>query len=223
MTLRTLKRTARKIGNRLGLIGDSAPMEMAEDYYDTAFSRRPEYHVPFYKSWYYPTWVLIIDRLRRYGCRKILDVGCGPGQFGELVADSDFESYTGIDFSTVAISMAQKRTPQLCFKVADVLKPETYAGLDFNAIVCMEVLEHIENDLGVLSCFPAGIRCLVTVPNFPWKSHVRHFENEESVAQRYGRFFEPSTVTRIKGMRSDTEQFFLLDGVRNSVVQNASN
>jgi SAM-dependent methyltransferase len=222
MTLRTLKRTARKIGNRLGILGGpTQAMEMSEAYYDSAFSRMPEYHVPFYKSWYYPTWLLIIDRLRRYGCRKILDVGCGPGQFSELVADSNFESYTGLDFSTVAIEMAQKRTPQLTFKVADVARPETYRNLDFNAIVCMEVLEHIEDDLGVLSCFPAGTRCLITVPNFPWQSHVRHFESEESVSRRYEKFFEDLCVTRIKGMRNESEQFYLLDGVRNAFVGDA--
>jgi SAM-dependent methyltransferase len=222
MTLRTIKRTARKIGSRLGILGGpNQPMEMAEDYYDSAFSRMPEYHVPFYKSWYYPTWLLIVDRLRRYGCRKILDVGCGPGQFSELVADSDFESYTGLDFSTVAIEMARKRTPQLNFQVADVLKPETYAGLDFDAIICMEVLEHIEDDLGVLSCFPTGTRCLITVPNFPWQSHVRHFESEESVSARYEKFFEDLCVTRIKGMRNESEQFYLLDGVRNAFVRDA--
>lgn len=220
MTMRVIKRAARKIGKRLGFLNtEFQPTEMAEDYYDSAFSRDPQYHVPFYKSPYYPTWTLVVDRLRRYGCKKILDVGCGPGQFAEVVADSGFDSYLGLDFSTVAIKMAQAKNPQLRFQVADVTKPSTYESLDFDSIVCMEVLEHIDNDLAVVSCYPAGIRCLVTVPNFPWKSHVRHFETAESVSLRYSDYFDDCSVTRIKGTRSKDEQFFLLDGVRNQVVQ----
>jgi SAM-dependent methyltransferase len=219
MTLRTLKRAVRRIGNRLGLREQQAkPSEASEAYYDAAFSNDPHYHVPFYKSSYYPTWAVVIDRLRRYGCRKILDVGCGPGQFAEVVADAGFTSYSGLDFSTVAIDMAQQRTPQFDFQVADVCRPDSYAGRDFDAIVCMEVLEHIEDDYAVVSCFPAGTRCLMTVPNFPWRSHVRHFESEQSVTRRYASFFDEFSVTRLKGMRNETEQFYLIDGVRNSAV-----
>ena len=83
----------------------------------------------------------------------------------------------------------------------------------------MEVLEHIQEDLAVLSCFPQGTRCLLTVPNFPWRSHVRHFDSEASVSHRYGEFFQHLSVTRIKGVRTDQEQFYLLDGARNAIVR----
>jgi SAM-dependent methyltransferase len=191
-------------------------------YYDAAFHKEPNFQVPFYKSSYYPTWLVVVDRLHRYGCNSILDVGCGPGQFAALIEDAGFSSYTGLDFSSVAIQMAQARTPGFQFRAGDVRQKTTYEGLTFDAIVCMEVLEHIEEDLAVLSCFPPGTRCLMTVPNFPWRSHVRHFESEEAVRHRYGEFFQELTVTRLKGVRTDTEQFYLLDGVRNKIVREAS-
>ena len=125
-----------------------------------------------------------------------------------------FARYTGLDFSSVAVEMAQARTRRSRFRVGDVRKPDTYEGLDYDAVICMEVLEHIEEDLAVLSCFRAGTRCLLTVPNFPWRSHVRHFDSEASVSQRYGEFFDQFLVTRIKGVRTDQEQFYLIDGVR---------
>ena len=108
---------------------------MPDVYYDDAFHRDSEFQVPFYKSSYYPTWLIIIDRLRRYGCRAILDVGCGPGQFAALVEDSGFHSYTGLDFSSVAIEMAQARTRRSHFKVGDVRRVETYDGLEFGLLV----------------------------------------------------------------------------------------
>jgi SAM-dependent methyltransferase len=219
-----LRRVARRLGSHSGRGTEHASAankgtEKSDVYYDDAFHRNTKFQVPFYKSSYYPTWMVIVDRLRAYGCEAILDIGCGPGQFAALVEDCGFRSYTGVDFSSVAIEMAQARTRRSRFKVGDVRRPDTYEGLDYDAVVCMEVLEHVEEDLAVLSCFPAGTRCLLTVPNFPWRSHVRHFDSEAAVAQRYGRFFQQFLVTRIKGVRTDEEQFYLLDGVRSGVVQ----
>ncbi len=194
---------------------------MPSVYYDGAFQDDPHFQVPFYKSPYYGTWLVVVDRLRRYGCKSVLDVGCGPGQFAALVEDSGFCSYSGLDFSAVAVQMAKERAPRFLFRTGDVREPATYDGLEFDAVVCMEVLEHIEEDLSVLSCFPAGKRCLMTVPNFPWRSHVRHFDSEEAVIRRYAAFFSDYSVTRLKGVRNDTNQFYLLDGIRNALVAGA--
>ena len=194
---------------------------MPDSYYDTAFQTNSRFHVPFYNSSYYGTWLVIVDRLRRYGCERVLDVGCGPGQFASLIDDSGFADYTGIDFSRAATDIARQRAPRFQFRTGDVRDPSVYAGLEFDAIVCTEVLEHIEDDLAVISCFPTGTRCLMTVPNFPWRSHVRHFETAESVTTRYGSFFDGMSVTRLKGAGNETDQFYLMDGVRNHASSNS--
>ena len=193
--------------------------EMPSFYYDEAFSRKPDFQVPFYKAAYYPTWLLVVDRLRRYGCERILDVGCGPGQFAQLCDDWAFESYVGLDFSPLALDLARAKAPRFVFRQGDIRDRATYEGLDFNAIVCMEVLEHVEDDGAVISCFPAGVRCLMTVPNFPYRSHVRHFEREQAVTARYRDYFAEFSVRRLKGVRADTEQFFLIDGVRSGSIR----
>jgi SAM-dependent methyltransferase len=225
MPLRSFRSTFGRLVNSLGLrsgSGQSAQVislageEMAEAYYDAAFQNNPRFHLPFYRTSYYPTWLVIVDRLRRYGCERILDVGCGPGQFASLIKDSGFSSYIGIDFSQAATDMARQRTPSFEFRTGDVRDPAVYAGLEFDAIVCTEVLEHVKEDDAVLSCFPEGTRCLMTVPNFPWRSHVRHFDTADSASRRYGGFFDGLSVTRLKGAANETDQFFLLDGVRNS-------
>jgi len=227
--VKKLNRLIRRIGARLRSSSQRATVpsgpvpgrEMPSFYYDEAFNNNPDFQVPFYRSSYYPTWLVVVDRLRRYGRKKILDVGCGPGQFAALCDDCGFPSYTGLDFSSVALDKARARTPRFQFRTADIREPATYEGLDFDAIVCMEVLEHLENDAAVLSCFPAGMRCLMTVPNFPYRSHVRHFDTEQAVIDRYQPFFGEVSVLRLKGVRDDTEQFFLIDGVRNSFTAGA--
>jgi SAM-dependent methyltransferase len=230
MNLKELKRAARRVGSRLGLtsaakrndLASATGVEMPGFYYDDAFTKDANFQVPFYKSPYYPTWTVVVDRLRRYGCQHLLDVGCGPGQFAALIHDSGFQSYTGIDFSNVAVQMARQRTPHFRFHTGDVRLPATYEGFDCDAVICMEVLEHIEDDFAVLSCFPAGSRCLLTVPNFPWRSHVRHFKSEQAVLVRYGEFFTDFSVTRLKGVRMETDQFYLMDGIRNSITPGTS-
>lgn len=218
MILKLVKRSVRRI--RRGL---AAPVraggpgkELAASWYDDVFKRAQHYHQPFYQSAYYPTWTVIADRLQRYGAKRILDVGCGPGQFAQMLQDWGFERYTGIDFSPQAIEIAQALVPGYEFRVADARSLDSYQGIEYDAIVCTEVLEHIEDDFGVLSCFAQGTPCLSTVPNFPYESHVRHFDSADAVSARYRSYFDSLTVTRLKGTRGSDEQFFLMDGLRNS-------
>lgn len=202
----------RKIGLRHG--PSESGRERGGGYYDKAFTDDKDFQVSFYKTPYYPTWVLVVERLRRHGATHIIDVGCGPGQFAAMLADSGFRSYVGFDFSEVALQMASRQAPGFDFRIADARDRASYEGLPCDAVVCMEVLEHIEDDFGVIDCFPAGARCLMTVPNFPWRSHVRHFSCEDEVVARYGDRFDDFTVTRIKGVRNHDDQFFLMDGLK---------
>jgi hypothetical protein len=69
-----------------------------------------------------------------------------------------------------------------------------------------------------LSRFRPGKRCLFSVPNFPYPSHVRYFRDAAEVIARYGPFFHNLSVTTFKSPNSGataTDLFFLADGVRN--------
>jgi 2-polyprenyl-3-methyl-5-hydroxy-6-metoxy-1,4-benzoquinol methylase len=225
--LKHLKRRVRQVGHRFNLLTDweqviatlNAPgTEMPPRYYDDVYRSEVSYHIPFYESPYYAMWSIIVDRLQRYEIKAILDIGCGTGQFAELVADWGFKKYSGVDFSAEAIRQARERVPHFAFRAADATKAKSFDGIDYDAVVCMEVLEHIDNDFALVSSIKPGARCLATVPNFPWESHVRHFSSTNEVEARYGQFFDELSITRIKGTRGPTEEFFLLDGIRKSKV-----
>jgi 2-polyprenyl-3-methyl-5-hydroxy-6-metoxy-1,4-benzoquinol methylase len=85
----------------------------------------------------------------------------------------------------------------------------------YDSVVCMEVLEHIERDRELIQRIAPGARCLCTVPNFPYKSHVRHFRNEQEVHQRYGELFHNMSVWGLAGSHREGVVYFLLDGVKN--------
>lgn len=50
---------------------------------------------------------------------KVLDVGCGPGQFTQYMMNKGF-SVKGIDFSTEMLTIAQEKVPNGTFQQADM-------------------------------------------------------------------------------------------------------
>jgi SAM-dependent methyltransferase len=187
------------------------------DWYDDDYSRYSGWREPYYRSRYCPMWAVIVDRVRRAGVQRVLEVGCGSGQLASyLIGDGHVRSYAGVDFSRQAIEIARQAAPDGTFIVGDAVDPRTYEG-DFDCIICTEVLEHLADDLRVVSLFPHGTRCLCTVPDFRYPSHLRHFTSVEAVVQRYGPAFADLDVVVFKGQghgRSQVLRYFLIDGVR---------
>lgn len=75
---------------------------------------------------------------------RVLDVGCGVGDFVEAVKfyRPDLEVY-GVDISKEAISQAKRRIKQGRFKVAEA-ENLPFKDNYFDAVACMDVLEHVE-------------------------------------------------------------------------------
>jgi trans-aconitate methyltransferase len=213
----SVRKTVRTLGHRLGLVADYPPPngECGADWYDRAYRDTEGYHAHYTQSPYYFLWMVIVDRIRRSGLRRVLEIGCGPGQMAALLIDQGIDQYVGLDFSLEAIAMAQRNVPRGRFVVGDARTSEIHAEIEHDVIICTEVLEHIEDDLQVLARFGVGKRCLCSVPNFPYESHVRHFRDAEDVAARYGGFFDSLDVMTFKSPKSPLSEYFLLDGVRN--------
>lgn len=222
MALRAIKSMIRDIGDHLGVTGGRSareiPIEEGSDWYDRMYAANTAYHCEYNRSRYYFLWTVIADRIRRGGLRKILEVGCGPGQLARLLLDQGIGGYVGLDFSATAIEMARRSNPGGEFLVDDARTSRLYREADYDAILCTEVLEHIDDDLAVVSRFPLGTRCLCTVPNFMCNSHVRCFEDASAVAGRYGRYFAGFDVLALRGTGDQGEVYFLFDGIRNELV-----
>lgn len=221
MALPMVRRALRHIGNRLGLMSNGstaapeASRELPVAWYDREYVGCEAYEGPYYASRYYFLWLLIADRIRRDGIRRVLDIGCGAGQLAALLRDQGIEDYVGLDFSKTAVDMARRQLPRGRFVVGDARTTGLYDEVDYEVIICTEVLEHIEDDLVVVARFKPSVRCICTVPNFPYVSHVRHFRDAAEVAERYRDYFRDLDVMTIAGGGSSTVQYFLFDGIRN--------
>lgn len=122
---------------------------------------------------------------------KIIDIGCGVGQFATMLFDYGFQNYEGLDFSKEAIKIAQETNPLQMdkFKVGDAFTDEIFEQ-EYDVVVMFEILEHLIKDLELLSRVKSGKRVVLSVPNFSDPNHVRYFTNIEKVKARYSKEVE---------------------------------
>ena len=174
-------------------------MVASAEYYDDVFAVSSKYQIHGSECAYVPAWNSIRSILEERKATRILDLGCGPGQFAEYLAGTGLDiDYVGIDFSSVAITEARRKCPQFSFY--EVFLPvEDYAPFgDPDVLICTEVLEHIEEDLALLSSFPSGKFLILSVPNFDSFAHFRYFLDQQEVIERFDHFFIKSSIEMVQ-------------------------
>jgi 2-polyprenyl-3-methyl-5-hydroxy-6-metoxy-1,4-benzoquinol methylase len=158
-------------------------------YYNAIFESSTSYKQGYKHSHYFPGWQKAVEWLKRSNKAdmKIMDVGCGPGQFAEMLKDNSFTSYYGFDFSEVAIDIAKKRIPEWIsqFQTADIFSSGLLESSAYDAICIFEVLEHLDNDIDCLSLIKSGTTVILSVPNFWDPAHVRIFDSVADAIARY--------------------------------------
>lgn len=94
----------------------------------------------------------LIERLRKRGAKRILDVGCGAGEPALYLAEAGF-FVTGLDVNEHAVKEARKRAtdkygfkfnpqkPQFTVGTLETIGKEDFGT--FDAVVMMEVIEHV--------------------------------------------------------------------------------
>lgn len=128
---------------------------------------------------------------------KIIELGCGSGQFANMLFDEGYTNYVGFDFSAVAVARAAELNPTRkgCFAQRDIRGMEWPP--DVELIVIFEVLEHLADDIAVIRELPKETTVTFTVPNFDSFNHVRKFDGLAAIVERYGRYFDFSRYQRI--------------------------
>lgn len=182
-------------------------MAQEAKYYDDMYADSADYAKSYRDSHYLPQWVQVEFWLRPFKDKNILDLGCGPGQFAEMLSDLEYPNYTGLDFSAMAIEKAKTRSTYP-FYTADLYE-EDLGSRGADVAICLEVLEHLDSDQEVVAKIPEGTFCIFSVPDFDDPGHVRWFRSEYQVRKRYYKLVAIEDIKFIcgiwlfKGDRSD--------------------
>jgi 2-polyprenyl-3-methyl-5-hydroxy-6-metoxy-1,4-benzoquinol methylase len=129
----------------------------------------------------------IFERIRPFCGQRILEVGCGIGNLTQFFADR--ELVVGVDMDKDHVRMIKNKfrgRKNMFFdakRIEDVNARE-YKKHGFDTILCLNVLEHIEDDSEALRKFrgllvPGG-RLVLQVPAFQWlynclDKHIDHY------------------------------------------------
>jgi len=171
------------------------PMEVDEskfkkESYDEMYQDSVMYKKHYKDTFYYPVWEYIAGRLSPG--RKVLDLGCGPGQLAHLLSDLGFKKYEGIDFSSTAISMARKRVPLFTFTESDLFEVD-FRKFKKYQIISTETFEHLKSDIDLIRKLPKG-RIIFSIPNYMCSNHYRTYNSEAQIKDYYKDVLDISDV-----------------------------
>lgn len=178
--------------------------ELAHKWWDLESEFRPLHEIN-------PLRLGFIDRHAAIAGKKVLDVGCGGGILSESMARHG-ASVTGIDLAKKSLKVARLHSMESGVEVdyrcvpVEQLADETPAA--FDAVTCMEMLEHVPDPQSVVtSCArlvrPDGMVFFSTINRNP-KSYLQAIIGAEYLlgmlprgTHDYGRFLRPSELARM--------------------------
>jgi 2-polyprenyl-3-methyl-5-hydroxy-6-metoxy-1,4-benzoquinol methylase len=168
----------------------------------------------------YSRWIL--DRLKPFLGRHILEVGAGAGSFSQILLETGPASMTLLEPSANLFSLLNDRLPGIDSKGIAHAYPMTliqaYAGANPprqpDTAVYVNVLEHVEDDeeelRALYSILPSGGRLLIFVPANRWL--MGSMDHQLGHHRRYTRH-ELTSKCRSAGFEIVSAEYFDLIGI----------
>lgn len=186
-----------------------------ENQYMKALAGEGSYCKAPEETQYIKIWEKAISLLSQQ--ERIFDLGCGVGQFAELSRKRGKNYVRGIDFSSNAIRYCKIRNLDIRnrFFIGDLKNPQVFNFKDYDTAILLEVLEHIENDLDVIKNIESKKRIVFSLPNYDYKSHVRYFNSDSEIRERYGELLIIKSVNEFSVNPQASKIIWLIDSERN--------
>jgi glycosyltransferase involved in cell wall biosynthesis len=134
------------------------------------------------------------DTIRPYVGDRVLEIGAGIGNLtANLVPRTEYHASDINPHYLDRLETLKQTRPYLQVHYTDAGAAETYPAEQFDTVICMNVVEHIENDVEALSNIRRSLdkngRAIVLVPNGP-----RLFGSLDKVLGHYRRYTQEQLV-----------------------------
>lgn len=119
----------------------------------------------------------LANRIDADAPKKIIDIGCGPGNSTQVLARRFPQAYIlGVDHSTDMVEAARKEYPQLDFKLCDAGKELPLIAKDFDVVFSNACIQWIPNHSELLKNMlallrPGGVLAVQTPMNYQEPIH----------------------------------------------------
>ena len=159
----------------------------------------------------YRTWMY--NRIRPFIGRRVLEVGCGIGNFTSLFLDRDLVVATDVYAPCVEqLRIRLSGNPCVVPMKLDISDPAALAleEYEFDTVVCLNVLEHIEDDLSALShmhhALKEGGRLVLLVPAFQFL-----YGTVDRSLDHYRRYTRKNLLPRMREAGFEIERSFYMN------------
>ncbi|MBM7623040.1 methyltransferase domain-containing protein [Sporohalobacter salinus] len=191
--------------------------EKQADFYNNMYSDggyKKMYFKHYEETPYIEVWKRAVEIIDDILNPKIIDIGCGPGQFANLLFDEGVTNYKGIDFSKKAIELARKRNPEYkeLFQTDNAYSSDIFSS-NYNIVILFEILEHISDDVSIVNRIKSGSQILFSVPNFNSESHVRFFKSKSQIIERYNKLISIDNIDTFT-INESGGKIYLIHGIK---------
>ncbi|GAB5466366.1 MAG: class I SAM-dependent methyltransferase [Candidatus Kapaibacteriales bacterium] len=154
---------------------------MQEQVYHSNFKQENEYF------WFIARNKIVLDVFEKVCTLEkgsnVIDIGCGTGGFASKLLDKGY-AVTGTDTEPIALDYSRKRgLTDLHLGTLDNFQ----ATKDYKAAFMLDVIEHIEDDRGVVKqvydLLPSGAWFTTTVPAYQWM-----WSHHDEIHKHYRRY-----------------------------------
>jgi 2-polyprenyl-3-methyl-5-hydroxy-6-metoxy-1,4-benzoquinol methylase len=138
--------------------------QQIEEYYKEKLNE--DYQGDFYQPRYHKFLELLEGKKKA----RILDIGCGAGDFLLMLKKQGFQKVEGLDYSRQAKNFAEKRGLKVA--LCDIEEETPSFKKKFDVIVCGDILEHVFEPDFFLNKIKKLLKkngwLLISVPNAGW-------------------------------------------------------
>ncbi len=101
------------------------------------------FNFPFTINW------LLSKFIKRNGIKTILELGCGKGDFADLVNKDHKFDITGVDIFEPYLKICKDKKKYSRLIKKDLSKKLNFEDKSFDAVVCLQTIEHLDKEIGL--------------------------------------------------------------------------